>query len=60
LGLALDESENSRDFKVQDNGIDILLDNDIKRYIETGAPITVDFKTTPFGSGFFVGNGSAC
>jgi hypothetical protein len=60
LGLALDESENSNDFKVNDNGIDILLDRDIKRYVETGSPVTVDFKSTPFGSGFFIETGSNC
>ncbi|TAL29779.1 MAG: hypothetical protein EPN93_20795 [Spirochaetes bacterium] len=60
MGLALDESENSSDFKVHDNGIDILLDRDIKRYVETGSPVTVDFKTSPYGSGFFINSGSNC
>jgi len=60
VGLALDESEDTKDFLFNNNGIDILVDKDMKRYIDTGAPVTVNYQETPYGAGFFIENGSRC
>ncbi len=45
---------------MNDNGIDILIDTDMKRFIDTGAPVTVNYQETPYGAGFFIENGSHC
>jgi len=60
LGLALDESENTKDTLVRENEIDVLLDGEIKRFLERGRPITIDFQTSRYGSGFFIDTGYSC
>lgn len=60
IGLALDESENSIDLLITANEVDILLGDDIRRYAETDAPITIDYKESRYGEGFVVDNGRSC
>jgi len=60
LGLALDELDESDDFKTKDNDIDIVYDDRLKNYIETGAQVIVDFRVSPYGSGFVIDGGSTC
>ena len=58
--MALDESENSNEFLTLLDEIPVLLDRDIKRYVDTGAPVTIDYRVTNYGSGFMVQGGSHC
>ena len=60
LGLALDESENSQDYTFENNNINILLDQNIKRIVEMGRSITIDFHESRFGSGFTIDTGLSC
>jgi HesB-like selenoprotein len=60
LGLALEELEESDDFVMENNDIQILLDDRIKHYIETGPKIVVDYRDTAYGAGFVVDGGSSC
>lgn len=60
MGLALEELEESSDHVVESNQIKILLDDRIRQYIETGPRIVVDYRETPYGSGFVVDGGSTC
>jgi Fe-S cluster assembly iron-binding protein IscA len=58
--LALDESKNTSDLLITSNDVDILLGDDIRRYAETDAPITIDYKESRYGAGFVVDNGMSC
>jgi len=60
LGLALDESDGTLDHRLTDKGIDIVIDDRIKYYLETGSPLIIDFKESVFGSGFMIQGGSSC
>ena len=60
MGLALDESENTAFEILSKNEIDVLLDQEVKLYVDSGMPITVDYQETPYGAGFFISNGSNC
>lgn len=60
MGLALDESENAKDVKIQENGIDVLVDNEVTLLLKRGKPITIDFHTSKYGSGFIIDTGSSC
>ena len=42
------------------NEIEVLLDGDVKRFVDAGAPVTIDFKRTPYGEGFLIENGARC
>jgi Fe-S cluster assembly iron-binding protein IscA len=58
--LALDESENSKDFMIEDNSINILLDQNMRRIVDNGRSITIDFHESRFGSGFTIDTGFSC
>lgn len=60
MGLALDELTQSDDQVLEDNGISIMLDNNVKKYLGSGKAITVDFRETPYGKGFIIDGGSSC
>jgi Fe-S cluster assembly iron-binding protein IscA len=60
LGLALDESENANDAIIQNNGIAVLLDKEIEALLRRGKPVTIDFHTSKYGSGFIIDTGSSC
>lgn len=60
MGLALDESENTNDFLLEENGINIILDKNIKLMLDTGKPITIDYHETRYGSGFTIDSGLSC
>ncbi len=57
LGLALDEPEENEK-TVPVNGIDVLISENIKRYVEKN---TIDYIDSPYGGGFSIGRaGSSC
>jgi len=60
LGLTLDESENAKDTLVKENEIDVLLDDEIRKFLERGRPLKIDFQTSKYGSGFFIDTGYSC
>ena len=60
MGLALDELAGTKDHVHENNGISILMDNTIKRFVENGEQLTVDFRETPYGKGFIIDGGSTC
>lgn len=57
--MALDEPTD-KDTIVNENDINIAVDGKIKYYIETGPPLTIDFRETSYGSGFLIRGGSSC
>ena len=60
MGMALDESDNTEDYKAEYNDITIVLDTVSKQHLEHGNPITIDFQDTPYGAGFQINSGSCC
>lgn len=60
MGLALEELEISKDFLITENGIDIILDKDMKKYIENGEPVIIDYIDSPYNAGFMIKNGVSC
>lgn len=60
LGLALDELEGATDHVYQDNDVDIILDDRMKNYMETGPTLKVDFRESAYGAGFIIDGGSSC
>ena len=60
MGLALDELEGCQDHVIDTNDVKILLDSRIKDYIDNGPPVSVDYRETPYGSGFVIDGGSSC
>jgi len=58
--LALDESENGKDVMIEDNSITILLDQNIRRIVDNGRSITIDYYESRFGSGFTIDTGFSC
>jgi len=60
LGLALDESENTKDTVIIANEIPVMYDSDIARFMDAGTNITIDFVDTPYGAGFMVDTGASC
>jgi len=60
LGLALDESDNTKDTIVVANEIPVIYDSDIARFMDADRTITIDFVETPYGAGFMVDTGSSC
>lgn len=45
---------------MKENDINILLDEEIKKFLERGRPLTIDFQTSKYGSGFFIDTGYSC
>ena len=60
LGLALDESENTNDFLLKENDINIILDKNIKLMLDNGKSITIDYHESRYGSGFTIDSGCSC
>ena len=60
MGLALDEYEDNTDNKLVENDINLVYDDTLKRFIEGGSDITVDYVNLPSGSGFTVSTGNTC
>ena len=60
MGLALDELEETNDYVIKNGSLSIVLDDRTKSYIDRGADLTVDFRKSAFGSGFYVNSGSSC
>jgi Fe-S cluster assembly iron-binding protein IscA len=60
LGLALDESENTNDFLLKEDDINIILDKNIKLMLDNGKPITIDYHESRYGSGFTIDSGFSC
>lgn len=60
MGLALDEYENNTDNKLKENDINLVYDNTLKKFIENGSDVTVDYVNSPQGSGFTVSTGNSC
>ena len=58
--MALDESENSKDLMIEDKSITILLDLNIRRIVDNGRSITIDYYESRFGSGFTIDTGFSC
>jgi hypothetical protein len=42
------------------NDINVILDERVKGFIESGSNVIVDFRETMYGSGFIVDSGSHC
>ena len=59
LGLALDELPENSD-KTVVKKINIVFDETVKKLVDAGSKVTVDFKETPYGSGFVVDSGANC
>ncbi|MCX7677840.1 MAG: hypothetical protein N2316_01335 [Spirochaetes bacterium] len=60
MGLALDESENTKDHVYQENGIDVLVNDEVQFLLQRGKPIVIDFHQSTFGSGFIIDTGHTC
>jgi iron-sulfur cluster assembly accessory protein len=60
LGLALEELEKSKDFLFTENDIDVLLDKDMKKFIEEGEPVIIDYLDSPYRTGFMINNSVKC
>lgn len=60
MGLALDESDNTKDTVVMINEIPVIYDSDIARFMDADKTIKIDFVETPYGAGFMVDTGSSC
>ena len=58
-GLALDESEETKDFTFKENTINLIMDKTVKQYIERGLPISIDYQDS-HGGGFLIENGHSC
>jgi len=57
--LALDESEETKDFTFKENTINLIMDKTVKQYIERGLPISIDYQDS-HGGGFLIENGHSC
>lgn len=60
MGLALDESDNTKDTVVMANEIPVIYDTDIAQFMDADRNIIIDFVETPYGAGFMVDTGSSC
>ncbi len=60
MGLALDEAENTKEILHRESDIDILMDNDIKRFVDMGNPIHIEYHKSRYGEGFYINTGSSC
>ncbi len=58
--MALDELENEKENKVQENDINIIYDNSLKTFIENNQKLTIDYRDSMFGAGFIIDSGSYC
>lgn len=58
MGLALDELDEKA--YVEDGNIKIMVDAPVQRYLEFGSPITVDYRQSVHGSGFYIDKGFSC
>lgn len=59
MGLALDELEIESE-STSEKDIKVVFDKTVKKLVEAGSSVVVDFKETPYGTGFVVDSGSHC
>ena len=60
LGLTLDELKDYDENLLNINEINILIDENVTKFVTSEIPIVIDYKTTPQGTGFMIDSGLHC
>jgi len=60
MGMVLDELSADDKDVIKDNGVNVVIDERLKSYVNIRNSLTIDFRISRSGSGFVIFGGSSC